>query len=436
MSAAKPLVQVPEKLGTHHSINPFNGMLRLWLFDVGSVSFLGTGIFGLVLSILAGWAGQKESFDIFVAMAVVSTSAAVAWQLIRLMANECSILIPRYRQNVFIQCEVMLIGVFSLAVLLCVLYDFTSSLSLLVFAQGISLGFILLCLLQTQWFYSSFLLFILVPFSSDLAEQVPLWLSLAVLFVLAALIWRRCLVLPWRVEARSVYLNGLEMGWFWLPSLQSMRILSRLERYLHPVNFFIGPMLTVLLLLLPVLTIVLGVLSHELHWNFPVLLLLAQFSVIGCSLVHWSRVQRSRATELLLLLPGFDGRAGLVKAFARGQQRLLFFIGIGILLSSLFITWLNGNMTLALLAHLVMSTYWACALVLGLGCLCRRVLQVSLTMLVVVGHSIWVSISLAALQHEGSLFYWSLGNILLVILGQIALYWGSKKLWQGDISGL
>ncbi|MGL4579929.1 ABC transporter permease [Shewanella xiamenensis] len=436
MSSAKPLVQPTDKPVTQHSINPFNGMLRLWLFDVGSVSFLGTGLFGLALSVLAGWAGQKESFDIFVGMGIVSTSAAVAWQLIRLMASECSILIPRYRQNIFIQCEVMLIGVFSLAVLLCVLFDFTSSLSLLVFAQGISLGFILLCLRQTQWFYSSFLLFILVPFSSALAEQVPLWLSIIVLFVLVVLIWRRCLVLPWRVEARSVYLNGLEMGWFWLPNLQSMRFLSRFERYLHPVNFFIGPMLTVLLLLLPVLTLVLGVLSHQFNWDFPVLLLLAQFCVISCSLVHWSRVQRARATELLLLMPGFDGRTGLVNAFARGQQRLLYLISVGMLLCSVFITWLNGGISAPLLAHLVMSTYWACALVLGLGCLCRRVLQVSLTMLVVLGHSLWVSISLAALQHDGHLYYWLIGDLLLVVLGQIALFGGRKKLWRGDIVGL
>lgn len=92
-----------------------------------------------------------------------------------------------------------------------------------------------------------------------------------------------------------MYLNGLEMGWFWLPNLQSMRFLSRFERYLHPVNFFIGPMLTVLLLLLPVLALVLGVLFQLMHWDFPVLLLLAQFCVISCALVHWSRVQRARA---------------------------------------------------------------------------------------------------------------------------------------------
>lgn len=435
MSTVKSLVQPTDKPATTHSINPFNGMLRLWLFDVGSVSFLGTGIFGLVLSILAGWAGQKDSFDIFVGMGIVSTAAAVAWQLIRLMASECSILIPRYRQNIFIQCEVMLIGVFSLAVLLCVLFGFSASLSLLVFAQGISLGFILLCLWQTQWFYSSFLLFILVPFSSTLAEQVPLWLSLALLFVFAAVIWRRCLVLPWRVEARSVYLNGLEMGWFWLPNLQSMRFLSRFERYLHPVNFFIGPMLTVLLLLLPVLALVLGVLSHQFNWNFPVLLLLAQFCVISCALVHWSRVQRARATELLLLMPGFDGRTGLVNAFAQGQQRLLYLISVGVLLCSLFITWLNGEMSVPLLAHLVISTYWACALVLGLGCLCRRVLQVSLSMLVVLAHSLWVSLSLAV-QHDGHLCYWLLGDILLAVLGQVALFWGSKTLWRSDIDGL
>jgi len=349
------------------------------------------------------------------------------------MASECAQLIPHYRRHIYIQSAVVLTSVFGISVLFCLALGSTSSLPTLVLALVMSFAFICLCLLSTQWFYASFLLFVLVPFISLITGYIPLWLSAIALVALGAFIIRICRALPWRAEARTVYLNGLEMGWFWLPNLQSMRILSRFERYLHPTNFFIGPMLTILLLLIPAVCLVLGVLSHQFHQNFPVLLLLAQFSVIMCSLVHWSRVQRSRSTETLLLMPGFDGRKGLIAAFCRGQQRLLNVV-VGIMLAcSLLLGWLSGDLNMQLVGHLVLSTYWACALTLGFGCMCRRVLHVTLTMTVVAGHSLWVSISLASLRDGGNLGDWIIWDMLLMILGSIVLIWGKKTLWKGDV---
>ncbi|MCL1091387.1 ABC transporter permease [Shewanella profunda] len=414
-------------------MNPFKGMLRFWCFDIGSVSFLGTGLLGVILGCIAAVYGKNDSAELLFSMGIVSSSAAIAWQLIRLMANECAQLIPHYRRYIYIQSVAVLASVFGIGVLFCLVLGLTASLPTLVLALVMSLTFIWLCLLSTQWFYASFLLFVLMPFMSLIASHIPLWLSTIALLVLGVLIARACRVLPWRAEARTVYLNGLEMGWFWLPNLQSMRILSRFERYLHPTNFFIGPMLTILLLLLPILALALGLLSYQFHWNAPVLLLLAQFSVISCSLVHWSRVQRSRSTETLLLMPGFNGRKGLIAAFCLGQQRLLNVVVGIMLMCTLLLGWLNADLNWPLLAHLVLSTYWACALILGFGCMCRRVLHITLTMLIVAGHSLWVSISLASLRGGGSLVDWLLWDLLLVLLGQIVLFWGKKKLWQGDV---
>ncbi|MEO3737768.1 ABC transporter permease [Shewanella baltica] len=433
MSAPELNIMPTAKMKGARLMNPFKGMLRLWCFDVGSVSFLGTGLLGMVLGCITGLQGKSDSAELLFCMGIVSSSAAVAWQLIRLMASECAQLIPHYRRHIYIQSAVVLTCVFGISVLFCLALGSTSSLSTLVLALVMSFAFICLCLLSTQWFYASFLLFVLVPFISLITGYIPLWLSAIALVALGAFIIRICRALPWRAEARTVYLNGLEMGWFWLPNLQSMRILSRFERYLHPTNFFIGPMLTILLLLIPAVCLVLGVLSHQFHQNFPVLLLLAQFSVIMCSLVHWSRVQRSRSTETLLLMPGFDGRKGLIAAFCRGQQRLLNVV-VGIMLAcSLLLGWLSGDLNMQLVGHLVLSTYWACALTLGFGCMCRRVLHVTLTMMVVAGHSLWVSISLASLRDGGNLGDWIIWDMLLMILGSIVLIWGKKTLWKGDV---
>lgn len=414
-------------------LNPFRGMLRLWCFDIGSVSFLGVGLLGVILACLAAVNGKNDSAELLFSMGIVSSSAAVAWQLIRLMASECSPLIPHYRRHIYIQSITVLASVFAIGVLCCLMLGLTSSLASLVLALVMSFAFIWLCLLSTQWFYASFLLFVLVPFISLMTVHIPLWLSVIALVVLGGLIIRVCRALPWRAEARTVYLNGLEMGWFWLPNLQSMRILSRFERYLHPTNFFIGPMLTALLLLLPVACLTLGVLSHQFHWNIPVLLLLAQFSVIMCSMVHWSRVQRSRSTETLLLMPGFDGRTGLIAAFCRGQQRLLNVV-VGIMLAcTLLLGWLDGELNMQLVGHLVLSTYWACALILGFGCMCRRVWHVTLTMMIVAAHSLWVSISLASLRDGGNLDDWFIWDFVLMLLGNLVLIWGKKTLWKGDV---
>lgn len=433
MSAPELNITPTAKMKGSRLMNPFKGMLRLWCFDVGSVSFLGTGLLGMVLGCITALQGKSDSAELLFCMGIVSSSAAVAWQLIRLMASECAQLIPHYRRHIYIQSAVVLTSVFGISVLFCLALGSTSSLPTLVLALAMSFAFICLCLLSTQWFYASFLLFVLVPFISLITGYIPLWLSAIALVALGAFIIRICRALPWRAEARTVYLNGLEMGWFWLPNLQSMRILSRFERYLHPTNFFIGPMLTILLLLIPAVCLVLGVLSHQFHQNFPVLLLLAQFSVIMCSLVHWSRVQRSRSTETLLLMPGFDGRKGLIAAFCRGQQRLLNVV-VGIMLAcSLLLGWLSGDLNMQLVGHLVLSTYWACALTLGFGCMCRRVLHVTLTMMVVAGHSLWVSISLASLRDGGNLGDWFIWDMLLMILGSIVLIWGKKTLWKGDV---
>lgn len=425
--------QVAKGKRTSPRMNPFKGMLRFWCFDIGSVSFLGTAILGVILACIAAVYGKNDSAELLFSIGIISSSAAVAWHLIRLMANECAQLIPHYRRHIYIQSVTVLVSVFGIGVLFCLALGLTASLASLVLALVMSLTFIWLCLLSTQWFYASFLLFVLMPFIPLIAEHIPLWLSAIVLLILGMLIARACRVLPWRAEARTVYLNGLEMGWFWLPNLQSMRILSRFERYLHPTNFFIGPMLTILLLLLPILALALGLLSHQFHWNAPVLLFLAQFSVISCSLVHWSRVQRSRSTETLLLMPGFDGRKGLIAAFCLGQQRLLNVV-VGIMLTcSLLLGWLNGDLNMQLVGHLVLSTYWACALTLGFGCMCRRVLHITLTMMVVAGHSLWVSISLTSLRDGGNLTNWLLWDLLLLLLGQAVLIWGKKTLWKGDV---
>ena len=77
---------------------PYRGMLRLWLFDLGSVSFIGTAGLGLVLGLLCFISGKTEVVSLVFSMATLSTAAAIAWQLNRLAATEVTCLIPSYQK--------------------------------------------------------------------------------------------------------------------------------------------------------------------------------------------------------------------------------------------------------------------------------------------------------------------------------------------------
>lgn len=107
MSAPELNITPTVKMKGARLMNPFNGMLRLWCFDVGSVSFLGTGLLGMILGCITALQGKSDSAELLFSMGIVSSSAAVAWQLIRLMASECAQLIPHYRRHIYIQSAVV-----------------------------------------------------------------------------------------------------------------------------------------------------------------------------------------------------------------------------------------------------------------------------------------------------------------------------------------
>jgi hypothetical protein len=83
--------------------------------------------------------------------------------------------------------------------------------------------------------------------------------------------------------------------------------------------------------------------------------------------------------------------------------------------------------------HLGLSTFWGCAIMLGMGAASRNSLQATAAMLIVLLHSILVSLSFAAVRDGDSLWVWLLIDVPLIIVGVGALIWGKKRLWQHGI---
>ena len=82
------------KLSDFISRDSYRGMLRLWLFDAGSVCFLLTSLFGFSIAVLSLYNDKTSSIGLMLSMSVVSSSMSVLWQLNRLVGAETSFLIP------------------------------------------------------------------------------------------------------------------------------------------------------------------------------------------------------------------------------------------------------------------------------------------------------------------------------------------------------
>lgn len=85
-------------------------------------------------------------------------------------------------------------------------------------------------------------------------------------------------------------------------------------------------------------------------------------------------------------------------------------------------------------SHIILSTFWGCSFVLGLGCVSRDAKQITLTMLVVIVQSAWVSWVLLLLRGESHSNGWVIAvNLCLSGIAIGALLWGKTQLWRKDI---
>lgn len=413
------------------------GSTRLWLFDLGSASFLGVGALGLVLAVVLSFIELKSDvITLLLGMFMVSVCAAIAWQFNRLAATEWATLVPQYQRNLVRQAATLLGASLSLSVLCLAMNGLIEQVDQLLLITFLGLLFIYVCLVKVGAFYLSFLLYLVSPFADNITAYLPAGGSLILIIalgIMASIVWQKVSKLSWHHDARNVYLNGLEMGWFWLPTTQSFGVFNRLERYLHPANYFIGPMLITMLVAMPIVTLILAMAAYTLDVQLPVLFLLVQFNSIACSMLHWSRIQRWRAVESLFVLPGFDGKQGMINAFMLAQYRLLAILAVSMMLVAALVSVLSPLVNFSLWLHLVLSNLIGCAAILGLGSMCRTSAQISATIFLVALQSGWVSSSLSTVQSGGEIWLWVAWDIPLLILAFASLWYAKCRLWRGDL---
>ena len=414
----------------------FAGVIRFWFYDLGSASFMGVALLGLLILVPIIGFDKLEILPLMLGLVQVSVSAAVAWQLNRLAATEWSILIPEYRHNIFFQCGFMLLSSFTIGTLVCLLVGFETAFTQLLLATALGLIFVYLCQIKMGVYYLSILLYLSLLFIDSIAESFsPVMMAVLVIanLTLVWAIWKRALVSGWHPDARTIYLNALEMGGIWLPSAKSYPLISKLEKHLHPVNFFMGPLLALLIIAMPIITLIVAAFAQLVGVQIPALFMLVQFICVACTMVHWSRIQRWRAVETLFMLPGFSGKQGMIDAFNRSQINLLILFTLIMAATAALVALFNPAITFAIWSHLVLSTFFGCGFLLGAGSACKTALQLSTTMLIIIAHSAWVSGSLRVFAEETDVWLWFVGDLTLVGISILTIWWGSRKLWKGDL---
>ncbi|MDO6612743.1 hypothetical protein Q4601_11170 [Shewanella sp. 1_MG-2023] len=441
MNSPSPSTQPSAKVTKNAFRNPFKGFYSLWLRDFGSLSFLMVALLGCGLTILT-IITKPEKIDVInlaLGMTILSMSCAVAWQLIKLSANECAMLIPHYRKQVLIQASSIWAVSLFLSFVAIELSELTSIATLMLFVS-IGTGFIYACLIKPQRFNYAMLVFLVLPITPQLINYIPQLLADYIVLIpvlLGFLIDRKLKRFSWNQDARAIYLNGLETGWMVGPIVGQNPWFIKLSRYLHPASFFIGPMLGMMLIVSLVLSAVGVLFAAYIDADFPILMVLSQLMIMVCALIHWTRVQRWRAAETLYMLPSFNGKAGLVEQFFKSQLRLMGIVIMIMSLITLLSALFNSQITLMVGLHIVATTTWASGLALAFGAMSRSTLHVSLSMLLVFSSAIWLSTSLVGLREQGSInvgYYW--GDLGLLLLMGVLLVISRNKLWKNGVAGL
>ena len=423
------------KLSDFISRDSYRGMLRLWLFDAGSVCFLLTSLFGFSIAVLSLYNDKTSSIGLMLSMSVVSSSMSVLWQLNRLVGAETSFLIPGYQRNVVVQSIVIFLSIMIVALAFAVIFA-PQTLASVLLAVLVSLAFLWGCLHWNKGFQFSILLFIAMPFFDQITLNIPWWFLVPPLGILLELVKVKLGQLTWHQDARATYLSGMEMGWFWLPSIKQHNLLDKLNRYLHPASFFVGPLLAMALVMVTVLGLLIFIPSTLFEWHLPVQLIVGQLLLMMCCLVHWSRVQRWRGAETLFMLPGFTGLIGLQQSFFKACVRLIALLMLSMLLICTAGYLAGQPLSLPFIIHLLFSVLWSGLLALGLGALSRNVSQMSAIVLLIICHSLFVSFSFKASQAQQDLSIWLIADVALTVIG-LGLFISSKnRLWKNGVIDL
>lgn len=421
-------------------LNPLQGLWQFWFKDLGSVSFMGTGILGLLLAVVMGFNLDDDKslqvFSLLLNAAPISIASAIAWQGVRLQATEWVALVPHYREHIFIQMALVGLSCLGLSLACIYLLDAWQMLGSLGLVVAVSTVFIALCLQRPSAFNLSMLLYLGSTVAVDLAAHIPAPVLVAINLAAMTYLYLTLRLVCWHPEAKSVYLSSAETGWLWLPSFAQGKAIQAIQKFFMPINFFIGPLFLMPLVLIPMLFLGLSLFGEQDNTHSGFFLFIYLNSML-CLLLHWSRIMRWRGMQTLYLLPIFHGRQGFAKLMYRSQLRLLLLICVTFSLVSLIASLAEGDLEHWLIASLV--NLGVCALSLGLGSACRTLRQLGVVFMGVALGGTLVALTLNTFAAfwgatSGTIPHTFIVSVMFSFIGLYLLSWGCTKFTRVKIN--
>ncbi|QSX33618.1 hypothetical protein JYB87_18220 [Shewanella avicenniae] len=412
------------------------GMALLWGKDIGSASFLFNLLLGLGMALLFGKIDAKEQqVSIFFGLSIFSGTCAILWQIIRLQATEWAELVPGYRAMVLRQCRMLLLFVLlaNLAVAQLI-YQSQSIVALQGLAWAIAAAFALYCLRQPSKYQLSLFLFVVLFALDDIAPLLPAYCWWTIALALAALLSTQIKRLRWNSDGMTVYRNGIECGWLWMPKLGSSQLQFKISRWFYPIPHFMGSGLVSMLALAVAFPLLAFMVNIGWDKQFPAPLIAGVFTIFTGLMVHWNRVMRSRNVTSLLLLPLYNGVDGLRQGFECAQLRLLFTAMVIVLFSVGLQALLLQVWPWQAAMHLLLTTYWGGVIGLALGCLCAKPWHMAVMVFFYGLQNGFMSAYLADVGQMEAMPQWLLWfDVLMALVSTVFFRWSNQRLWRNGL---
>ena len=410
--------------------NPFQGALRSWLFDVGSANFVVTGIAMALFSLLFMFDEDEKGyfFVLMYGLAILSTYAGIAWQILRLQAIEWQSLVPDFLRHHQIQCALVYLVTPLIGISIAAIFIDLQTVTALLISMVIGNLFILLCVNKPSYFQMVTVGFILNLFSYSLAATIPVSVALIVVLISSGLVVKQTYNIRFNPTAVSVITDGMKSSGWMVNFKFNFKWLTAFERQLFPVNYFTGPTLSSQLFLAAVVGVAYSGLSVYFAWEVPLVFILLIFSVVLCSMIHWGRLQKPQILELLILLPISSGLHDLRRKLAIVQRRIVF--GLSCLTAFMvFIHWCFDNETaLSVVLYSFLVCYGSALVAMAVSSIANKIWHLSITMLPVMLLSGWALYGYEKLKELPESLMPLLVNLVLVVIAELLFRWSQTRL--------
>ncbi|WP_440055801.1 hypothetical protein ACSLBF_06535 [Pseudoalteromonas sp. T1lg65] len=323
----------------------WQGYMGHWLKECGASNYALPGLF---LALLTPFTSMLEDdLSPFILTATVSLSClwiAFCWQLVKLQAQEWTVLLPEYKKHIYLQGSATLTFGYLMLLISAINIPLIDVFLMAFFTIAIGAAFFVSCMHSSRVFKYHTYAFMLLLTIPILLKTTPLELATFIgipSFVFT--VWTvatKELKNAWHPDARLTYLNNIKSGW--LPtSIQIPEAIgNRFRLWFMPLSYFAGnivlQMVAIYLLLSAacIIAIYLGLLASA---DFLVGLTDMMVLMVAI-LVNWVRLQSKMNWEILYMLPIYSS----INSIKRGFLVAAIKLGLLLCLSQLLILIIAG----------------------------------------------------------------------------------------------